>query len=156
MRSYQEIQDAAKDKPAFSNGTEGYAWTGTWCDTCIYDRSARDEEKYPPDPANGGLLGCPILAVAILGQTPEEWSEQPWRQIRGRPEGETAPALGEKFTCSEYFRDPDIDEDDGPDNPPHNPPPPEPPPIEVDGQLDLIDAYLDTALAELTPRMVPS
>lgn len=154
MRTYDEIISTAKDEAPFSNGTEGYAWTGTWCDTCIYDRSARDEEQYPPDPVNGGLLGCPLLGAALIGMTPTEWTEQPWRQITGRPEGETAPCLGEKFTCSEYFRDPDIDGDDGPEDPPNNPPPPEPPPIEVDGQLDLIDAYLDTAIAELTPRLV--
>jgi hypothetical protein len=152
MKTYDEALAASTEKPAFSNGTEGYAWTGTWCDTCIYDRSARDEEKYPPDPANGGLLGCPILAVSLMDRTPAEWTEQPWRQIKGRPEGETAPTLGEKFTCSEYFRDPESDEDDGPDDPPDNAPPPEPPPVECDGQLDIIDAYVDTAISELTPK----
>lgn len=143
MRSYDEALAAAKDKPAFSNGSEGHAWTDRWCDTCVHDRSAR-VDSVKPDPRNNGLLGCALLGVAIMGQTPAEWTEQPWKQIAGRPEGETAPELGGKYVCSEYEEDRHDEGDDDPE------PEPEPPPV-VEGQLDLIDAYLDTAIAELTP-----
>lgn len=142
MRSYAEAEAASKDEPAFSNGSEGHSWTDRWCDTCVHDRSARiDEVK--PDPRNNGLLGCALLAVAIMGRTPEEWTEQPWQQIPGRPEGQTAPELGGKYVCSEYEEDRHDEGDDDPE------PDPEPPPV-VEGQLDLIDAYLDTAIGELT------
>lgn len=136
MRPEAEITASAREGSPFSNGTEGYAWMAEWCDECVHNDE--ETEKW-----------CPILTVALLGKTPAEWVEQPWKQIKGRPEGETAPVLGGKYECTEFQQRPDPgDEDD-------DPPPPEPVP-DCDGQLDLIDAYLPTALAELQKAPVPS
>jgi hypothetical protein len=129
VRTEEQIQAGARDGRPFSNGTEGYAWMGNWCDECVHNDE--ETEKY-----------CPILTVALLSKTPAEWVEQPWGQIEGRPEGELAPTLGGQYVCTEFERR----RDDGDDDPE---PGPEPPP-EVDGQLDIVDAYLPAALAELT------
>jgi hypothetical protein len=134
MRSYEEAMAASKDEPAFSNGTEGYAWMANWCDECVNN----DEETE---------LWCPLLTVALLQRTPVEWVEQPWGQVKGAPEGETAPRLGDTYHCTEFRQRPEPGDEDDPE------PEPEPPPV-CDGQLDLIDAYLETALAELTPKSV--
>lgn len=129
VRTEEEIRaDAAEGSP-FSNGTEGYAWIENWCAECVHN----DEETE---------LYCPILTVSLLHFTPKEWVEQPWQQIPGRPEGETAPVLGGQYVCTEFERRPDDDGDDGAE------PEPEPPPV-CDGQLDIVDAYLPVALAEL-------
>lgn len=138
MRTEAEITADATPERAFSNGTEGYAWMDRWCYECVHNDEAT--EKW-----------CPILTVALLGKTPVEWVEQPWRQIPGRPEGETAPELGGRYVCTEFERRPEPGDDD-PDTGPPTPPDPAP---EVDGQLDLVDAYLPTALAELTKAAVP-
>lgn len=130
MRTEEEIQADATEARPFSNGSEGHAWTSNWCDECVHN----DEETE---------LWCPILSVALLGSTPKEWVEQPWKQVSGRPEGHTAPELGGKYECTEFKRRPNDDGDDDPA------PDPEPPP-EVDGQLDIVDAYLPIALAELS------
>jgi hypothetical protein len=136
VRTEAEIDAAARPGRPFSNGTEGYAWMGSWCDECVHN----DEETE---------LWCPILTVALLGKTPAEWVEQPWGQIPGRPEGETAPSLTDRYHCTEFQQRPD------PGDEAEDPPPPEPVP-ECDGQLDLVDAYLPTALAELEKAPVPS
>jgi hypothetical protein len=136
MRTEAEIDTAAKPGRPFSNGTEGYAWMGNWCDECVNN----DEEKE---------LWCPILSVALLGKTPSEWIEQPWGQIKGRPEGETAPTLGDTYHCTEFVQRPEWPGDDDPDGEPD----PEPTPV-CEGQLDLIDAYLPTALDELRKAAV--
>jgi hypothetical protein len=133
MKTYDEALNAAADKPAFSNGTEGHAWTGRWCDRCIHDRSAR-VDSVKPDPRNNGLLGCALLAVAIMGKTPAEWAEN-----------EPKFQLGNTYTCSEF------EEDRPGGGEPKRPPTPRP---ECDGQLDIVDAYLDTAISELTPKPV--
>lgn len=132
MRTDAEITADAKPGSPFSNGTEGYAWMDRWCHECT--ENDEPTEKW-----------CPILSVALLGKTPVEWVEQPWQQIKGRPEGETAPVLGGTYECTEFQQRPEWPGDDDPDT---GPPPPDPAP-EVDGQLDLVDAYLPTALAEL-------
>ncbi|HEX2551560.1 MAG TPA: hypothetical protein VHK64_08195, partial [Nocardioidaceae bacterium] len=136
MRTEEQIQADARDGSPFSNGTEGYAWMENWCGECVHNDE--ETETY-----------CPILSVALLGQTPAEWVEQPWQQIAGRPEGELAPTLGGQYVCTEFERRRDDDGDDpGPE--------PEPPPV-CDGQLDIVDAYLPVALAELStaPERVP-
>jgi hypothetical protein len=132
MRTETEIDADARPGSPFSNGTEGYAWMGTWCDECVNN----DEETE---------LWCPILSVALLGKTPSEWIEQPWGQIKGRPEGETAPSLTDRYHCTEFVQRPEWPGRDGPDGDP----PPGPVPV-GEGQLDLVDAYLDTAVAELS------
>lgn len=95
MRTFDEIYADALDKPAFSNGTEGMAWTGTWCANCKVE-----------DPHRNGLpgndQGCPLSLTSLLNKTPVEWLEQPWQQIDGRPEGEVAPSLYDRYHCIEF------------------------------------------------------
>lgn len=91
-----DLDDAmARSRPGspFSNGTEGYAWMANWCDRCLVDA-----------PFRSGIspTGCPLLVVAYSERTPAEWFEQPWGQVKGRPEGETAPSLGDTYHCAEF------------------------------------------------------
>lgn len=116
MRTYEEAFAAAREVRAFANGTEGHAWTDRWCDRCIHDQSARNDQV-KPDPANNGLLGCALLAVALMGRTPAEWLEQPWPW-----------ALGDTYHCVDFRNE----DDPGPGYEPT----PEPPPP---GQLPLFD-----------------
>ena len=131
MRTEAEIQADAKPGSPFSNGTEGYAWMGNWCERCTNN----DEETE---------LWCPLLTVALLGKTPVEWIEQPWRSWNDANgvEHPPAPSLGDKYHCIEFEdrRDPD----DGDD------PEPEPEPPVCEGQLDIVDLYLDAAIDQLT------
>ena len=131
MRTYDEAMAAASDKRPFSNGTEGYAWTDSWCDRCVNDRGARDgtDER-----------GCPLLMVALMGKTPAEWIEQPWQQIKGRPAGETAPTLGDTYHCTE-FRDED---NGGGDEPEPGPPPVHP------GQVDMFEVFAEQIAEQAT------
>lgn len=138
MRTYDEAMAAAKDQPPFSNGTEGYAWTDNWCDTCIHDKGARD---------GSDESGCPLLLVALMGRTPVEWIEQPWQQIKGRPEGETAPVLGDTYHCTEYRSE---DEGDGDD------PQPEPPAPEVEGQQDIFGVFAEQITEQASREQVPA
>lgn len=86
MRSFSEIERDARENPAFSNGTEGHAWEANWCHRCVHDAPFRNMGKG---------TGCPILAVALLGdKTPAEWFEQPW--------GERGPRLGDRYHCIEF------------------------------------------------------
>jgi hypothetical protein len=84
MRSYDEAYAAARDEPAFSNGTEGEAWTENWCERCVHDS---------PELVDRGE-GCPLIMVALMGRTPGEWLRQ---------EGFR---LGDQYRCVE-FRDQD-------------------------------------------------
>jgi hypothetical protein len=67
MRHYAEIEATARDVPAFSNGTQGYGWMANWCDRCIHD----DLDAPSTDPS--GIIGCPIIAVTMVGKTPSEF-----------------------------------------------------------------------------------
>lgn len=87
------------DEPAFSNGTEGYAWIANWCDRCIHDKPAR-EDRYED--------ACQILILSLIGKTPGEWLRQDGFR------------LGDQYHCIEFR-----DEDDGP--PPPTEPEPTPP-----------------------------
>lgn len=87
MRTYAEIEQDARDTPAFSNGTMGYGWMANWCDRCTND----DMEKRDPS----GILGCPIIAATMVGKTPIEFLAQTERD----------DILG-NYTCIE-FRDKD-------------------------------------------------
>jgi hypothetical protein len=118
MRTYEEAFAAARDEPAFSNGTEGYAWQGQWCDRCVHDASVR----------NGDGSGCPLVMVALMGRTPSEWLEQPWQQVVGRPAGVLAPSLGDTYHCVEFRNE----DDPGPGYEPVEPVSPD--------QLELFDA----------------
>lgn len=126
MRTYDEAFEAAHDRSAFANGDEGHAWMANWCDRCVHDKSARSDT--PPDPRNNGLHGCAIVAVAMMDRTPVEWIDKT----------ENGHRLGDTYHCTE-FRDEDEPGGDAPEPGP-----------QVDGQLDIVDAYLDTAIAELS------
>lgn len=149
MRSYDEAWAAARDRRAFSNGTEGYAWTGEWCDTCVRDRGTRLDAGHP----DYDETGCPLLMVALLGRTPVEWVEQPWEQVKGEPEGVVAPVLGGTYECSEYLRDPDTDDDDdqGGGGDPDPDPDPGPPPV-IEGQTDLFEQFFDQWVDQVDGR----
>jgi hypothetical protein len=60
LPSFDDAAARAADGPAFSNGTECDAWMANWCYRCVHD-----------DPDEG----CPLVLVALLGQTPVEWQE---------------------------------------------------------------------------------
>lgn len=90
---YDDAFARSRDVPAFSNGEEGHAWEANWCARCARDAPFR----------NGiAPTGCPLLAIALMDRTPAEWFEQPWGQIKGRPEGQTAPVLGGTYHCIEF------------------------------------------------------
>lgn len=145
MRSEDQIRADAADERPFSNGTEYDIWASRYCYECVNDNPQADPEVF-----------CPIITVALLGKGdgpawPKEWTRQYVKfgdyvdetRTRRQPIETTADDpdgcmyVGE---CTEFEqrRDPG----DGPE------PEPEPPPV-CDGQLDIIDAYLPTALAEL-------
>lgn len=99
MDDYDTCYGRAKDEPAFSNGTEGYGWMGTNCETCVNDKPARQG-----DDGNG----CPLILVALMQRTPAQWLPGDRDSIAGR------------YTCV-MFRH----EDDGGDPEPR--PIPDPP-----------------------------
>jgi hypothetical protein len=112
VRTFEEVSADARDRAAFSNGTEGYGWMAAWCDRCVHDRSMRVEGVEPSDPS--GLIGCPIIAVTMESKTPVEFLDGP-RDECG------LYSIAEQYHCIE-FRDED---DDGPD--PEPKPIPDPP-----------------------------
>jgi hypothetical protein len=119
MRTEEQIKADARPGKAFSNGTEWSIWSDRWCDRCKNNDEAAE-------------LWCPIITVALIEPlTPAEWTE-------GTSEGEHPYTFVD--TCTEF----DERRDDGTDDEPE----PEPVP-ECDGQLDIIDAFLPTALDEL-------
>jgi hypothetical protein len=129
MRSYEEIKADALPERTFSNGSEFDIWADRWCYECVHDDA--NQEKY-----------CPILSVAMLGEgRPREWTTRKHEWTIGDSSG----SFDVINTCTEFERRPDNgggdDEDPGPD--------PGPPPVH-EGQLDLIDAYLDAAIGELS------
>jgi hypothetical protein len=126
VRTEAEITADARPGRAFSNHTEYDIWASRYCYECANDDA--EKEVY-----------CPILGVALITQTtPREWTEaaEPYPHVDA---------------CTEFVQRPEWPGDDDPDDPP----PPDPVP-DCDGQLDLIDAYLPTALAELEKAPVTS
>jgi hypothetical protein len=156
METWEQIAATARPGKAFSNGTEGYAWFETWCATCLHDKGARlDEQGVSADKIKAlGLepSGCPLWTFALVEDaTPGVWEEQPWRQITGRPEGQTAPTLGDKYHCAEYTHDPDTD--DGGGGPPNDEPDPDPgPPPTLNGQTDIFEVFAENLAAEITDQ----
>ena len=57
LPSFDAALETAQDRMAFSNGFEGDAWMDRWCRQCVHEQD------------------CPLLLVAMLGQTPAEWRE---------------------------------------------------------------------------------
>jgi len=108
----------------FSNHTEFDIWADRYCYRCRKDNEETE-------------LYCPILGMAIAeGAWPDEWTARTHAWEAGGKSGSYEVV----DTCTEFEERRD-DEGDGSE--------PEPPPV-VEGQLDLIDAYLDTAIGELT------
>lgn len=56
MRTESEILADARDRRPFSNHTEYEVWRVDRCDDCYLEPS------------------CPLLLVALLGKTPQEWA----------------------------------------------------------------------------------
>ena len=83
---YAEASPRARDQPAFANGTEGFAWTNTWCGDCQRDA-----------PFRNGLnpSGCPLIVIALEQRTPAEWIDGP-RDRHGRY------SLDDQYQCIEY------------------------------------------------------
>lgn len=57
------------DHVPFSNSTEGEIWMAHWCEHCIHDKPAREN-----DPGNG----CSHILTALSGMTPAEWIAGDW------------------------------------------------------------------------------
>ncbi len=128
MRTEAEIAADARPGRAFSNGTEFDIWASRYCYECVHDDSGT---------SGASEKNCPILTVALISQsTPREWVTETVDTPHGPYTG-----IG---TCTEFEQRPEWPGDDDPDAGP----PPGPTP-ECDGQLDLVDAYLPTALDEL-------
>ena len=123
--------ERALDEPAFSNGTECYAWMGNWCGECSHDSWGTAASDEPPF--------CPLIEVMLHGRTPAEWLPQ--RDENG------LYSLGDQYHCV-YFRDRD---DPGGREPVPVPDPP--------GQLELLPRgpyegvrmYADTQPREAVP-----
>lgn len=73
--TFSEEMDRARMLAAFSNGFEGDAWMGHWCETCVL------------------FDGCVLVDVALLGRTPQAWQED-------QPFG-----LASRYVCAEYTRE---------------------------------------------------
>lgn len=146
MRTEDEIRADAADERPFANGSEHDIWASRYCyDDCVHDDAERE-------------IYCPIINVALLGphgrpSWPVEWTRR-YIRFGARIEGTTRVEVHETTAddpagymtvgeCTEYERR----RDPGDGDPPAEP---DPPPV-CDGQLDLVDLYLPTALAELTP-----
>lgn len=58
---FADAYDTSLPGPAFSNSTEGDAWTAAWCGTCT--------NCYPRE------SGCELVDVARIGRLPAAWDE---------------------------------------------------------------------------------
>jgi hypothetical protein len=132
MRTEAEIAADARPGRAFSNGTEFDIWADRYCYECVHDNPNADPEVF-----------CPILGFSLLNDaTPREWVPGTVTTKYGSYEAIDS--------CTEFEQ-----RRDGRGGDPDSPPPPDPAP-ECDGQLDLVDAYLPTALDELLKAPVTS
>ncbi len=106
MRTAADIKRDARPGAPFSNGTSGEIWMDDWCDRCANDS---------PEMVDRGD-GCPLILIALSGETPIEWLPQESTQ---------------DYHCIEFRPD----DDDGDDEPgPRRPPP------EMPGQAELFPA----------------
>ncbi|MFD8740828.1 hypothetical protein ACFV06_38750, partial [Streptomyces sp. NPDC059618] len=76
-------------------------WMANWCDRCVHDRPARQEEG----------PGCPLVLVALMGRTPAQWLT---------PDADADAHVFAEYHCIEFRG-----EDDGPGPEPQ--PVPDPP-----------------------------
>lgn len=104
MRTFEEAMSDARDRPAFSNGTEGYGWMDANCDRCIHDKPSRQGRAED---------GCPLILVTLLDKTPIEFLDGP-RNEQG------LYGIADQYHCIEFR-----DEDEGPS--PEPTPIPDPP-----------------------------
>jgi hypothetical protein len=93
MRTPAEIDADAKEGSPFSNSTDWDIWSHNWCERCIHDRPARQDDYEN---------ACYLILVAMTNRTPIEFLPQPFP---------------ERWHCIE-FRDEDDDE-----GPPEEPDP---------------------------------
>lgn len=76
----------SRNRPPFSNGTEGDVWMAAWCERCLVDAPFR----------NGiNPTGCELILTAMLGGTPAEWLDGP-RDEHGRY------SMEHKYTCINF------------------------------------------------------
>lgn len=143
MRDEAAIRADAADERPFSNGTEFEIFADRYCYRCVHDNP--ETEKY-----------CPILGVALIGNDgepawPQEWTRK-YVKFGARIPGTSCVEVSQTTaddpdgcefvdTCTEFEERRDGDDDPAPE--------PDPPP-ECHGQLDIIDAYVDTAVDELS------
>jgi hypothetical protein len=133
VRTEEEIRADARPGRAFSNSSEYEIWAARYCHECVNDDAETE-------------TWCPILGVALLHPvTPREWVSGTVTTQYGSYEAVES--------CTEFVQRPEWPGDDDPGDGPD--PEPGPPPV-VEGQLDLIDAYLDTAIGELQKAPVRS
>ncbi|MFJ4365117.1 hypothetical protein ACIP4S_13295 [Streptomyces chartreusis] len=127
---YDRLYAESRDKPAFSNGDEGYSWMGANCDRCIHDKPARQ---------GNDAQGCPLVLLTLVGRTPAQFVDGP-RSEEGLYARET------QYVCTE-FRD-------------ENDPDPEPRPVPTpDGQGELLPREPfegHRMLTPLAPEAVPA
>ena len=117
MRSLDQIAADARPGRAFSNGTMGYGWMEGWCYECKVDGPFQRDEVDE---------GCPILLVAMLGEsTPKEWTDQGLQD----------------YHCSEF-----VEDDNGDDEGDPTPPAPTGPAVEIAGQQDILGVWAEQAI----------
>ncbi len=133
MRTEGQIRADATDERPFSNGSEYGIWASRHCYDCVNDDDRTDRF-------------CPILTVAMVGDGsgpmwPKEWT----RRTHTWAVGDKSGSYEVVDTCTEFEERRDGGGGDDTPKPPT-------PRVECDGQLDIVDAYVDTAVAELTPK----
>ena len=90
MPEPRDLAAATKHKP-FSNGTEGDAWMGVWCELCTHDHSITHND----DAATGE--GCQIMLRAVA-DTDDEWR---WPEV-WLPEPRGSYSLPSRLICGQF------------------------------------------------------
>ncbi|MFF4548638.1 hypothetical protein ACFY1J_31135 [Streptomyces sp. NPDC001406] len=90
---YDRLYAEARERPAFSNGTEGYGWMAANCDRCIHDKSARQ---------GNDAQGCPLVLITLMGRTPAQFLDGP-RDEEGRY------GIADQYVCTEFRSEDDPD-----------------------------------------------
>lgn len=91
---FDDAYARSTEEHTFSNSTMWEIWSGNWCARCKREAPLRAGLK--------GQIGCPLVAVALLGRKPAEWLRQPDSEI----ETENGYDVANIFHCIE-FRGPD-------------------------------------------------
>lgn len=85
------LAEATAYKP-FSNGTEGEAWMGVWCEFCVHDHAITHGDDAQVDGE-----GCPIMRD-VMWQDREEWR---WPEA-WLPEPHGEHALPSRMICHQF------------------------------------------------------